>query len=452
MIDWSKLHFPKVYYNWECDQSLDIRPNHVAIYIRWSTEDQGDGTTLAVQKDGCSHYVLSQGWAVNEDLIFIDDGYSGGSMKRPAMTALRKRVHRGDVDCVVVYKLDRLSRSVLDTVNLVLEEWDDRCFVKSAREPIDTTSPSGKLFFYMLLSYAEWERSVIKERTFSGRIRRAQEGRIAGAHPYGYKLGEKPGTLEIVPEEAAIVRRIYTEYEGGKGTLPICNDLNADGIPTSRGKGRKWHRSTIRHILQNPLYKGEYRFLQQRVNPKHARNPQEPWRVKNDQPIVAQAVGVPIIIEPEFFNRVQARARSRHRDVVAPRSIDSDHLLTGILRCRCGASMCGARPQRIPYYSCCATRDSGNSTCDCGWIKQADVDSVVMAKVMDRYGSPDRRLQYFRQLADVRGRLQDDASAELAALKERLKALDAEAARLNQTFRAGELRVDLYQENRTELD
>jgi site-specific DNA recombinase len=101
-----------------------IDPDKVAIYIRWSTDDQSDGTTLEVQQEGCKHYLLSQGWVVNEDLIFVDDGWSGGNLERPAMTRMRTLVRAGKVDCVVVFKLDRLSRSVIDMVNLVLEEWD----------------------------------------------------------------------------------------------------------------------------------------------------------------------------------------------------------------------------------------------------------------------------------------------------------------------------------------
>ncbi|HWI66569.1 MAG TPA: recombinase family protein, partial [Symbiobacteriaceae bacterium] len=87
-----------------------VDPTKVAIYIRWSTEDQGEGTTLEVQSETCRAYLVSQGWAVNPELIFIDDGYSGGSIERPAMARLRSAVAAGEVHCVVVYKLDRLSR------------------------------------------------------------------------------------------------------------------------------------------------------------------------------------------------------------------------------------------------------------------------------------------------------------------------------------------------------
>ncbi|HWI61210.1 MAG TPA: recombinase family protein, partial [Symbiobacteriaceae bacterium] len=88
--------------------STKIEADRVAAYIRWSTDDQSDGTTLDVQKESCMHYIKSQGWQFREDLCFIDDGYSGGTLDRPAMTALRQAVKAGNIQCVVVYKLDRL--------------------------------------------------------------------------------------------------------------------------------------------------------------------------------------------------------------------------------------------------------------------------------------------------------------------------------------------------------
>ena len=101
-------------------------------------------------------------------------------MNRPAMIRMRKMIQEGKIDCVIVYKLDRLSRSVVDTVNLVLEEWEGHCYIKSSREAVDTMTPMGKQFFYMLVSFAEWERSVIKERTYNGKLQRVMNGMTPG--------------------------------------------------------------------------------------------------------------------------------------------------------------------------------------------------------------------------------------------------------------------------------
>jgi site-specific DNA recombinase len=120
---------------------VQIDADRVAVYIRWSTEEQGEGTTLTIQTEACRFFVQSQGWRFREELVFVDDGWSGGSLDRPGLNRLRQAVAEGAVGCVVVYKLDRLSRSVPDLVRLIFEEWDGCCFVRSAREPVEVGCP-----------------------------------------------------------------------------------------------------------------------------------------------------------------------------------------------------------------------------------------------------------------------------------------------------------------------
>ncbi|HYG60927.1 MAG TPA: recombinase family protein, partial [Symbiobacteriaceae bacterium] len=247
---------------------MQVDPDRVAIYIRWSTEDQAEGTTLEVQREACTHYVLSQGWRVSHDLIFIDDGCSGGTLDRPALARLRHLVKEGRIQAVVVYRLDRLSRSVVDTVNLVLQEWDGLCHVKSAREPIDTASQAGRMFFYTLVSYAEWERAAIRERTSAGRLRRAAEGRwAAGRPPFGYQL-DAEHRLALHPEEAPVVARIFREYLAGKGSPAIAFELAREGAPF---RGRIWWAGAVKRVLENPVYCGELRYGITRANPRHGK-------------------------------------------------------------------------------------------------------------------------------------------------------------------------------------
>ena len=126
--------------------SETVDKSKVAAYVRWSTDEQTDGTTLEVQLEPCRLFIQSQGWLIREDLVFVDDGHSGGSLNRPGLNRLREVVRGGNVSCVVVYKLDRLSRSVLDTA-LVLQEWEGICSIRSTREPVDTTNPTGSILF-----------------------------------------------------------------------------------------------------------------------------------------------------------------------------------------------------------------------------------------------------------------------------------------------------------------
>ncbi|MDB4896734.1 MAG: hypothetical protein JWN15_2996, partial [Firmicutes bacterium] len=306
----------------------EIRPDRVAIYIRWSTDDQGDGTTLEVQTEGCRHYALSQGWQYNTDLIFIDDGYSGGSLDRPALTRLREAVRQGLADCVVVFKIDRLSRNVVDTVNLVLREWEGVCHVKSAREAIDTTTQQGKMFFYTLVSFAEWERIVIKERTWSGRMRRLQEGKNPGFRPpYGLRTGDTAGSFTLVPEEAAVVRRIYGLYNQGLGYKRIAVQLAHDGVRFR--EGRPFSAQTVTEILRNPLYVG--RLTYGRVQRVQERGRDAVRKSPGAAPTVIESAHVPHILDAEQFQLAQANRTERARQRTPNRAVASDHLLTGIV-------------------------------------------------------------------------------------------------------------------------
>lgn len=434
----------------------EIRPDRVAIYIRWSTEDQGDGTTLVVQQEGCQHYVLSQGWRVTPSLIYIDDGYSGGTLDRPKMTELRQAVTAGEIDCVVVYKLDRLSRSVMDTVNLVLGEWDGRTFLKSAREPIDTSSAMGKQFFYMLVSYAEWERSVIKERTFSGKLRRAKEGKNPGGPvPIGYRLSGEKGILEVDPEKAEIVKRIFRRYLEEVGTYRIAEELNRDGIPSPTGL--KWNTSTLLKILKNPIYAGTLKYGKVTTNHRRQRDKSEPWFLKNPDPITADS-RCPAIISQEEFDRVHALINQRNPSKIGVRALSSEYLLTGLLKCRCGAPMVSHSSQKhgngklYAYYGCNEKKIRGTSACSCGLIPQDYLDQAVEAAVKKLLSSNEALAEFyalrFRSLEEHLKQTQ----VEREQCETALRSLSDQAKRLNQDYRSGRLSATLYEENRREID
>lgn len=433
-----------------------IDPDKVAIYIRWSTDDQGDGTTLEVQMEGCKHYALSQGWNANEDLIFIDDGYSGGSLDRPAMTRLRKAVQDGKVDCVIVFKLDRLSRSVVDTVNLVLEEWDDLCHVKSAREPIDTTNHAGKMFFYMLVSYAEWERNVIRERTWSGRLKRAQEGRNPGFHaPYGYRIGETPGTLEIVPDEAQIVQRIYQLYLDGVGMRTIFNTLNTEGIPFR--EGRIWNDSTVRHILTNRVYKGDLVWGIRLSNPRYGKREGEPGRIYSDEPLAFKEGAFPAIIDPAVWDRTQVvrQGRPGRSQGTSGRAVSSRFLLTGLALCKCGSAIIGregtGRGTHL-YYICSGKNSKGQTHCDCGYINTDKADEAAVMELRRLYGT---RAKRERLLGVMKSELQQKLDRLLPALHQAEKALARftdQERELRQQYREKQLTLQEFREFRADLE
>jgi site-specific DNA recombinase len=365
------------------NRQKQIDPDKVAIYIRWSTDDQSHGTTLEVQHDTCKHFVISQGWNYNESLLFVDDGYSGGTLDRPQMKILRKKVVDGEINCVVVFKIDRLSRSVLDTVTLVLDEWEDITYVKSAREPIDTTNPIGKQFFYMLISFAEWERNVIRDRTFSGKTKRAEHGKNPGFKPpYGYEVGDTPGTFKIVPDEAVVIKRIFEEYLDGLGMQKIAFNLNYDGIRFRDDKF--WNDSTISHILQNELYTGRLIYGRISKNSKRKKNKDEKYWIKHDKPLSnINSQEIEPIIDEKTFMQVNEYRKSKNvfLSKVSGRIFSSPHLLTGLMKCKCGHALLGfkQRPKdNYAYYKCSGARMKGKLFCNASYIRQDIVDNKVV--------------------------------------------------------------------------
>lgn len=368
----------------------EVNPAKIAVYIRWSTDDQTDGTTLEVQLDGCRHYVMSQGWVMSENLTFIDDGQSGATLDRPALKRLREAVKRGDVDGVVVYKLDRLSRNVLDLLRLVLEEWDGLSCVRSAREPVDTDTQAGKMFFYTLASFAEWERSVIRERTLSGKIRRAEEGKNPGMRPpYGYRAGDVPGTFEIVPAEAELVRRIYRMYLGGMGARRIVENLNNDGL-TFR-EGRPWTTTTVMWALDNPAFKGDLVYGGRKRN-KRRKNA----KARSDFPQIVRAGAFPPIVTIEEWEQVQLvrKTRPSPKTGQSGRGYSSEYLLTGLLRCGCcNSSMKVARGTGAPgggyywYYTCAGVEERGRGSCQSRSVRQEVLDSIVVEHLKELYSA-----------------------------------------------------------------
>ena len=181
----------------------------VALYTRVSTEDQArEGYSLEVQRTYLLQYAKNFGWDVFCSMsgrdIYMDDGYSGGNMDRPALQRLLFDARNKQFDLILVYKQDRLSRRLKDLLGL-LEEIDSLGIgYKSATEPFDTTSSAGKMAIQMLGSCAEFERNRLVERVFPGMVVGVKRGHWQGARyaPYGYRYNKEIKKLEVHPEEA----------------------------------------------------------------------------------------------------------------------------------------------------------------------------------------------------------------------------------------------------------
>lgn len=182
------------------------------------------------------------------------------------------------------------------------------------------------MFFYLLTSFAEWERSVIRERTYAGKLRRAQEGRNPGfSAPFGYRHTGKAGSLAICDQEAPAVRAAFALAGHGHGVSAVAAHLNAAGFPTRRG--RPWTRAAVHYLLHNPIYKGDLVLGRRPLNPRRGKRPGEPARLRGAPPLVVTANAFAAIVDAATWDLAQGSGGP------------SSYLLTGLLRCDCGTPM-----------------------------------------------------------------------------------------------------------------
>ena len=244
-----------------------------AIYTRKSSDEGLDQSfnSLDAQREAGEAYVKSQaheGWKLRPTR-YDDGGYSGGTMERPALRRLLADVDQGKVDVVVVYKIDRLTRSLPDFARIV-ERFDaqDVSFV-SVTQSFNTTSSMGRLTLNVLLSFAQFEREVTGERIRDKIAASKAKGMwMGGTLPLGYDL-PAPGTriLQVNQEEAATVRHIFTRYLELGSVHALQRDLAGQGILSKRRTARSgrtmgglpFNRGALFHLLRNPIYLGRIR-------------------------------------------------------------------------------------------------------------------------------------------------------------------------------------------------
>lgn len=286
-----------------------------AIYIRVSTEEQAtEGYSISAQKQKLKAYCIAQDWEVVG--FYVDEGISAKNMERPQLQQMIRDIKAGKVECVLVYRLDRLTRSVLDLYKL-LEIFDkNNCKFKSATEVYDTTTAMGRMFITIVAALAQWERENMGERISMGFSEKVRQGKYAlNFRPFGYDLDIKTGKLSINPHESKIVRLIIDLYIEGYGANRICKYLNERNIKTKAGNN--WNDKPLMQLLKNPLYYGAIRW--------------------ND--FVVEKTHEPIVTKEEF-NMIQDLITSRRS--AEPRRVSSPYIFSGKLKCNnCGNPLVG---------------------------------------------------------------------------------------------------------------
>lgn len=238
-----------------------------AIYTRKSTEEGLDQAfnSLDAPREACAAYVLSQrheGWSLVPDL-YDDGGFTGGNMDRPGLKQLLADVRAGKVDVVVVYKVDRLTRSLADFAKIVDVLDEANASFVSVTQAFNTTSSMGRLTLNVLLSFAQFEREVISERVRDKVAASKAKGMwMGGPVPLGYRVEDRK--LVVAPEEAETVRDIMRRYLGARNILDLMEQLSRAGIVSKRTKGRDgtmrggnpMGRGALYHLLSNRPYLG----------------------------------------------------------------------------------------------------------------------------------------------------------------------------------------------------
>ena len=235
-----------------------ITRKRCAVYCRVSSDERLDQSfnSIDAQREAGIAYVASQkteGWELVPD-FYEDPGFSGGNMERPGLKRLLKDIQTGKIDIVVVYKIDRLSRSLADFAKMV-EVFDNHMVsFSSVTQQINSATSMGRLMLNVLLSFAQFEREVTGERIRDKIAASKRKGMwMGGSVPLGYRVENR--ALHIEPQEAELVQRIFEQFIAEKSTTKIVKELNEQGIQTKRKKA--FCKQSIYKILHNRTYIGE---------------------------------------------------------------------------------------------------------------------------------------------------------------------------------------------------
>lgn len=343
-----------------------------ALYIRVSTDEQArEGFSIDAQRRKLLAYAESQDWNVTS--ILVDEGYSAKDLKRPAMQELLQKVRDEEIDVVLVFKLDRLTRSVKDLYTLLDEFARHDVGFRSSQEQFDTTTTMGRAMLGMLGIFAQWERETIAERVRMGVEQMVREGKKPGGkYPYGYDRDGK-----LIPDEAEVIRRLRDLYmKENLSFLKIAERLNQEGLLR---RGYEWTRNTVALTLENIFYAGIIRLGTKMKNGKYPQRKRELRVDVIDVPGEHEAIWTLEEYE-EHLRLMRMRSKGNH-------SRKLDYLFSGLLRCgRCGATMFGRLTTkrslkdgtiiRYPYYMCSRRRDS--KTCDMPTFRQKHVEHLIM--------------------------------------------------------------------------
>ncbi len=424
-----------------------------ALYARVSTDKQVEKYGISSQIEGLKKRCLEKGLTWLPDGVreaFVDDGYSGSELGRPALNRLREAVVKDDVDVVMAYDPDRLSRS-LSHLLLLGDEFTRRGVrLEFITQEMDT-SPEGKMFFAIRGAVGQYEREKIRERSMRGLREKARQGKVLGGScaPYGYCYNKETATLEEDPEKAKVMRFIFHIFANENLSLiGLASRLNRLDIPTPGG-GDRWRASSLSFMLKNETYAGRlHQFCRYKVEPKFrlqqitkkkktavATRPREEWVTAT----------VPALVTTELFEAVQ-RKLSRNA-ALASRNTKREYLLSGLLFCaQCGGRMGGHNSHGVSYYRCYhkdrpdtipLNSDGQPVPCQCHEIRAKIIEPEVWETVAGLIRNPENLLEELHRRSNADSETKEMLERELQICQSRLKSIPVEQRRLVEGYRKG---------------
>jgi site-specific DNA recombinase len=395
-----------------------------AIYTRKSTEEglEQEFNSLDAQRESGEAYIKSQtheGWECLPG-HYDDGGFTGGNMDRPALRRLMADIDAGKIDCVVVYKVDRLSRSLLDFARMMEVFEKHHVSFVSVTQQFNTATSMGRLVLNVLLSFAQFEREIISERTRDKIAAARRKGKWAGGHPLlGYDIDPQGFKLVVNEDEAFRVRAIFDLYLEHQAMIPVIKELDRRGWlnkrwTTRKGRergGKPFTKTNLHKLLTNITYAGKIRYKNEIHDGEHA-----------------------AIVDPATWQRVQALLQRNGRTGGALVRNKFGALLKGMLRCvPCGCAMTPTHTtkdgnKRYRYYVCSSAQKRGWHTCPSKSIPAGEIERFVVDQIKCIGKDPALLNETFAE-ARVQG------NARVAELEAERRGLERELGRWNAEVR-----------------
>lgn len=399
---------------------FSVKKRRVAAYARVSTEKDEQQNSYEAQIEYYTRYIKS-----NPEWIFAgiysDEGITGTNTKRrDGFNKMIEDALAGDIDLIVTKSVSRFARNTVDSLTTVRKLKGKGVEVYFEKENIFTLDSKGELLITIMSSLAQEESRSISENTTWGQRKRFADGIMSLGYStfLGYKKGANPGDMEIVEEEAVIVRRIYDEYLAGKSPGQIAKELTADGIPTP-AKKTKWHPSTIISILHNEKYRGDAKlqkcFTTSFLDHKMQKN-------TGQLPIFYVSENHPAIIKPEVFEMVQEEFR--RREAAGGRaqcvSIFSGRIVCGDCGCFYGRKKWHSDTKYMSWRWHCNNKFMKREHCQTPTLKEQSLEECFVAAFNSILARKEEITANYAECLDA---ITDDS-----ALKARMEVIQQETA------------------------